>query len=143
MHHSLQGQLPYIDLVSMFHGIESRAPILSHKLYQLAFALPREYLIKNGYGKAVFRESLSGVVDKDILKEREKVGFFLGLNSFFNLKDNNLVKLIFKNKKINSILKINEVKKMLNRPVKNNQENHLIFSIINSVFFLEKYKKYL
>ena len=76
MYHSLQGQLPYIDLVSMFHGIESRAPILSHKLYKLAFSLPREHLIKNGYGKAVFR-SLVWVVEKDILKEREKIGFFL------------------------------------------------------------------
>jgi len=143
MHHSLQGQLPYMDLVSMFHGIESRAPILSHKLYELAFSLPRDFLIKNGYGKAIFRDSLNDVVDSEILSEREKKGFYLDLNSFFNLKNDSLIKFIFKNNKINSILKVNEVRKMLNKPIKNNQENHLIFSIINSVFFLEKYKEYL
>ncbi len=143
MYHSLQGQLPYIDLISMFHGIESRAPILSHKLYELAFSLPRDFLVKNGYGKAIFRDSLRNVVDDEILKEREKIGFYLNLNSFFNLKDKKLLKLIFKNKKINSILKVKEVKKMLKKPLINNQENHLIFSIINTVFFLEKYKKYI
>ena len=143
MYHSLQGQLPFIDLISMFHGIESRAPILSHKLYELAFSLPRDFLVKNGYGKAIFRDSLRNVVDDEILKEREKIGFYLNLNSFFNLKDKKLLKLIFKNKKINSILKVKEVKKMLKKPLINNQENHLIFSIINTVFFLEKYKKYI
>ena len=45
--------------------------------------------------------------------------------------------------KMNSILKVKEVKKMLKKPLINNQENHLIFSIINTVFFLEKYKKYI
>ena len=84
MHHSLQGQLPYLDLVSMFNGIESRSPILSHKLYELAFSLPRDFLVKNGYGKAIFRDSLYGVVDNEILDEREKKGFYLDLNSFFN-----------------------------------------------------------
>ena len=143
MYHSLQGQLPYMDIISMYHNIESRAPILSHKLFELAFSFPGEFLFKNGYGKSIFRDSLDGIIDKEILNEREKIGFFLDLDSFFNLKDKKLLKIIFKNKKINSLLKINEIKKMIEKPKRNNQENHLIFALINSVFFLNKFKNYL
>ena len=50
---------------------------------------------------------------------------------------------IINNKKINSLLKINNIKKMLKKPVKDNQEHHLIFAIINAIFFLDKYKKYI
>ena len=32
---------------------------------------------------------------------------------------------------------------MKKNPKKDNQEHHLIFAIINAVFFLEKYKKYI
>ena len=54
-----------------------------------------------------------------------------------------MIKFLFSNKKINSLLKINNIKKMLKKPVKDNQEHHLIFAIINAIFFLDKYKKYI
>jgi hypothetical protein len=53
-----------------------------------------------------------------------------------------MVNFLFSNKKINLLLKINNIKKMLKKPIKDNQENHLIFAIMNANLFLNKYKKY-
>lgn len=143
MIYSSQGVIPPSDTISAFHGIENRAPILSKQLYELSFSFPGDFLFKNGYSKAILRESLSGVIPSTINKNREKIGFFIGVDEFFNVNEKSMIKFLFSNKKINSLLKINEIKKMLKKPVKDNQESHLIFAIINLIFFLDKYKKYI
>jgi asparagine synthase (glutamine-hydrolysing) len=86
MFYSLQGSLPHADTISMNYGIENRSPILSHKLFELSFSLPGKFLFRNGYGKAIFRECLSGVIDTEIKNTRIKTGFFTGLEKFFNFE---------------------------------------------------------
>ncbi len=143
MFHSLQGQLPYLDLIGMTNNIETRAPILSSKLFELAFSYPNDFLVRKGFGKAIFRDSLKSIVDNQILNNHEKVGFFANLDQFFNFRDKKLEKFILSNSLINSIFKVNILKKLLKKNNKNNQEQHLIFATINCLFFLKKYKKYL
>ena len=143
MIYSVQGQILPSDTISAFHGIDNRSPILSKQLYELAFSFPGDFLFKNGYSKAILRESMSGVIPSKIIKNREKIGFFIGTDEFFNFKEKLMIKFLFSNKKINSLLKINNIKKMLKKPYKDNQEHHLIFAIINAIFFLDKYKKYI
>lgn len=140
---SVQGQLPSSDIISAFHGIDNRAPILSKQLYELAFSFPGEFLFKNGYTKAIVRDAISEALPSDIKNNREKTGFFVGIDEFFDLQKKSIIKILFKNKKINSLLKVNDVKEMLKKSNKDNQESHLIFAIINAVFFLDKYKKYI
>ena len=86
---------------------------------------------------------MKGIVDNEILNSREKVGFFLRLEHLFDLNDKNIHKLIFKNKKINNLLNIKEIKKLMIKKNKSNQECHLIFGLMNVTFLLNKYKKYL
>tara|TARA_B100001057_G_scaffold221234_1_gene221633 strand:- start:426 stop:2288 length:1863 start_codon:yes stop_codon:yes gene_type:complete len=142
MIYSNQGVLPPSDTISAFHGIENRAPMLSKQLYELAFSLPGDFLFRNGYSKAILRESMKNVIPSKINNNREKTGFFIGIDKFFNMNKKSMIKFLFSNKKINSLLKINNLKKMLKKPIKDNQENHLIFAIINANLFLDKYKKY-
>jgi asparagine synthase (glutamine-hydrolysing) len=142
-YYSVQGQLPSSDIISAFHGIDNRAPILSKQLYELAFSFPGEFLFKNGYTKAILRDAMSEALPPEIKNNKEKTGFFMGVDEFFDLQKKSMTKILFKNKKINSLLKINDIKEMLKKNNKDNQENHLIFAIINAVFFLEKYKKYI
>lgn len=141
-HFSLPGQLPFLDMVSMSNGLECRSPILSKDLFNLAFNYPGSFLVRNGYGKAIFRDSMKDIVSDEILNSREKVGFFIRLEHLFDLNDKKIQKLIFKNKIINNLLNIEEIKKLLKKEVKTNQECHLIFGLINISFLLEKYKKY-
>jgi len=139
---SLPPQIFATDSISMYHNIESRLPLLSKKLYDLSFSYPNNFLIRNAYNKAIFRDSLKNIMPKEVLKKREKVGFFKDIDEFFNFKNRALQKKILGNKFINSFLNTEEFKNMLVKKNKTNQECHLIFSVINLVFFLKKYKRY-
>ncbi len=138
---SLPPQIAATDNISMYHGVEVRCPILSNKLFELSFSYPSKFLINKGFNKAIFRDSLRGVVDNEILSKREKIGFFIRIDKFFNFKDKKFKKFLFSNKYINSIIDVKNVRSILNKKNKNNQECHLLFGIINSIFFLNKYAK--
>lgn len=140
---SLPPQIFATDSISMYHNIESRLPLLSKRLYDLSFSYPNNFLIKNAYNKAIFRDSLKTLMPGEVLKKREKVGFFKNIDEFFNLRSKNFQKILLENKFVNSFLNISKFKNMLIKTNKSNQECHLIFSVINLVLFLRKYKKYI
>ena len=50
-----------------------------------------EFLIKNGYGKFVLREAMSGILNEGVRTDRKKVGFIASINSIINL---NVVEVI-------------------------------------------------
>ena len=139
---SLPPQIFATDSISMYYNIESRLPLLSKKLYNLSFSYPNSYLIRNAYNKAIFRDSLINSVPSDVLKKREKVGFFKNIDEFFDFKKRSLQRFILGNNFVNSFLNLKKLKSMLLKKKKSNQECHLIFGIINIIFFLRKYKKY-
>ncbi len=143
VHFSLPGQLPFLDIISMTNGLECRSPILSKDLFNFAFKYPNNFLVRKGYGKAIFRDAMKNIVDDQILNSREKVGFFIRLDHLFNLNDKKIYRIIFKNKKINNLLNIEKVKNLMTKKNKTNQECHLIFGLINATILLNKYKKYL
>ena len=116
---------------------------MSKRLYDLSFSYPNNFLIKNAYNKAIFRDSLKTLMPGEVLKKREKVGFFKNIDEFFNLRSKNFQKILLENKFVNSFLDISKFKNMLIKTNKSNQECHLIFSVINLVLFLRKYKKYI
>ena len=76
----------------MYYNIESRLPLLSKKLYNLSFSYPNNFLIRNAYNKAIFRDSLKKTMPKEIINKREKVGFLKILMNFLTLKINNYKK---------------------------------------------------
>ena len=139
IHSSLPSQIIATDNISMYHGLENRSPLLSTKLFNLAFSYPGDFLINKGFNKAIFRDSLRGHVDSSILNNREKIGFFTNIDNLFDFNIKKMQKLIFHNKYINSLINIAEIKRLLLKKNKNNQECHLIFAILNCVFFLKKY----
>ena len=142
MYTSLPPQVIATDNISMYHGLEARCPLLSHKLYNLSFSLPGDFLIRGGFNKAIFRDSLNGIVDKEILSNREKIGFFTRIDQFFDFKNKSFQKIILENEFVNSIININSVKKLLLNKKKDNQECHLIFGILNTILLLKKYSSY-
>ena len=126
----------------MYHGLESRCPLLSHKLYNSSFSFPGDFLIRKGYNKAIFRDSLNNCVDNKILSNREKIGFFTRIDKFFDFRKKNIQKVILQNKFVNNLIKVNSIKKLLTKKQKDNQECHLIFGILNTILLLKKYRGY-
>ena len=86
---TLPPQLLSSDQISMFFSIENRSPFLSHKLYEFVNTIPDDYLIRDGFGKSILRDSLKNMIPDEILKFREKIGFYADLDLFFDRKSKN------------------------------------------------------
>ncbi|MBA2715095.1 MAG: asparagine synthase (glutamine-hydrolyzing) [Rubrobacteraceae bacterium] len=63
------------DRVSMAHGLESRVPLLDHRLIELAATIPADIKFKNGNMKHVLKEATRPVLPAKILDRTDKKGF--------------------------------------------------------------------
>ena len=110
---TLPPQLLSSDQISMFFSIENRSPFLSHKLYEFVNTIPDDYLIRDGFGKSILRDSLKNMIPDEILKFREKIGFYADLDLFFDRKSKIFKDMLFQNSLVNSFINIKKVEKLL------------------------------
>jgi asparagine synthase (glutamine-hydrolysing) len=76
------------DRMSMAHSLEARCPLLDHRLYEWAAALPSRWKLRGRTGKYIFKRALRGIVPEKILWRR-KHGFGVPVGRWFRheLKD--------------------------------------------------------
>src|SRR3954449_6816206 len=63
------------DRVSMAHGLESRVPLLDHRLVELAATIPADSKFRNGHMKHIFKEATRPLVPDLIAERKDKMGF--------------------------------------------------------------------
>ncbi len=73
--------LTKVDRAAMAVGLETRAPLLDHRIYEFASSLPDDYRTGHGPGKRVLREVLARHVPSS-LTERPKMGFGVPLTDW-------------------------------------------------------------
>lgn len=89
----LKGSLPALlqveDRTSMAVSVESRVPLLDHRLVEFMATVPPEIKFANGNSKHLFKNTLKNVLPKEILERKDKMGFPVPLNQWFKneLKD--------------------------------------------------------
>ncbi|WP_448524110.1 asparagine synthase (glutamine-hydrolyzing) [Pseudothermotoga sp.] len=72
---SLPALLHWEDRDSMAFSVESRVPYLDHRIVEFLLCLPESYIIRDGYTKAILRDSMRGIVPDKILDRKDKIGF--------------------------------------------------------------------
>jgi asparagine synthase (glutamine-hydrolysing) len=63
------------DRVSMAHGLESRVPLLDHRLIELAATIPADVKFRNGDMKHVLKQATKPILPAKILDRTDKKGF--------------------------------------------------------------------
>lgn len=74
--------LTKVDRMSMAHSLETRVPLLDHRLVELAARIPPELKLQGETTKYVFKQALEGRVPREILY-RPKRGFAVPLEHWF------------------------------------------------------------
>lgn len=128
-----------IDLNSMYHSIESRAPFLDRKLFEYCHSIPTQYLIQEGAAKAVLREAMRGIVPDAILNNKRKVGFNAPILELLNTQSDDVKKFILQDSPIWEILKKECVADFLDGNKLQNSDSKFLFSFLSAKIFLEQF----
>jgi asparagine synthase (glutamine-hydrolysing) len=71
-----------VDIASMAHGLECRAPFLDRQVVELAAAMPVSLKLRRGRGKRILMETFGPLLPKSLLT-RSKMGFGVPLSHWF------------------------------------------------------------
>jgi len=71
----LEKLLRFADRNSMAHSIEVRLPFLYHELVSFVMSLPSEFLLKEGWSKAILRNAVKDLLPQEIVYRKDKIGF--------------------------------------------------------------------
>jgi asparagine synthase (glutamine-hydrolysing) len=90
MQYSCPVLLRYDDKNAMAHSIESRVPLLDHRLVELAVSLPPAHKLHGARNKWVMRLALKGLIPDIVLRRRTKLGFGGTFTSWVELLEDRL-----------------------------------------------------
>jgi asparagine synthase (glutamine-hydrolysing) len=80
---SLPALLQVEDRTSMAASLESRVPLLDHRIVELVASMPPMIKYKGGQSKHIFRQVVRNILPPEIFNRTDKMGFPVPLNEWF------------------------------------------------------------
>ncbi|HEV8702644.1 MAG TPA: asparagine synthase (glutamine-hydrolyzing) [Candidatus Polarisedimenticolia bacterium] len=74
--------LTKVDRMSMAHGLETRVPLLDHRLVEFAATIPADLRLRDGVTKHILKRAMRGLLPDSII-DRPKQGFAVPLGRWF------------------------------------------------------------
>ena len=138
-HESVPVILHEDDLNAMYFSIENRSPFLDRNLFDFAYSIPTRHLIRGGYGKAVLREAVRGIVPDEVVDTHRKVGFNAPLLDLLDTSDPEVVGEILADSPIFELVERSYIEGLLKQRALPNSESKFLFNFLCAKFFLEQH----
>ncbi|UCG30858.1 MAG: asparagine synthase (glutamine-hydrolyzing) [candidate division WOR-3 bacterium] len=81
--YKLEHLLKWEDRNSMWYSLESRVPLLDHRIVEGVLALNPNEIIHAGENKSILRRAMQEIVPQEILRRQDKVGFMTPEDEWF------------------------------------------------------------
>ena len=125
------------DLNAMSYSIENRSPFLDRNLVDYAGSIPTKLLVRNGFAKAILRESVRGIAPDSVLDNPRKIGFNAPIENLIDFEDVSARSYLLSDSPIFEIVSREAVSDIFQKRGLTNSESKFLFSVINCKIFLE------
>lgn len=117
---SLPALLQVEDRTSMAAGIESRVPLLDHRIIELVATIPPVIKFQDGRSKNILKKVAKAYVPDEIINRKDKMGFPVPLNEWYQGELNGFIRdILLDQRTINrGLYNTNAVEKMLSKQSK-------------------------
>ncbi len=123
------------DINAMYFSMENRSPFLDRTLYETAYSIPTNLLIKDGFAKSILRDAMSGIVPRVVLQNPQKIGFNAPLLDALNLNHNK--EFLLDGGKIFDFVKKEKVEELVKEDRLPNSQSKFLFNFINIKLLME------
>ena len=125
------------DRNSMFYSLENRSPYLDKRLVELAYSMPNQLLVKDGYLKSLLREVGVGMAPQEVLFDKRKRGFNASIETLVDINNSETRARLLEDGPIFDFLDRKKLEKFLTTGFQENSFSKFLFSFISSRIFLE------
>ena len=127
---SIPSQLAAADYIGMHYGIENRSGLLSRELFQEVRKIKSSFYYSKAKSKAIMRECLGDLIDKDVLDSKDKVGFNIDFRDFCSGAQLNKMLKGSKNRRIiEEAIDVNALLSLLEKESVSNGVSRLAFRV--------------
>jgi asparagine synthase (glutamine-hydrolysing) len=125
------------DLNSMMYSVENRSPYLDTRLFEFAYSIPPEHLIRDGFNKYVLREAVKGILNEPVRTSRQKKGFNASIYSVvdFDRKENR--DWLLEPSEIYRYVDRDRMAALIRTRPQENSYSKFLFNFMNAKYFLE------
>ena len=125
------------DLNSMYYSVENRSPFLDRNLFETAFSVPEQHLIKNGIKKSVLRDAVRSIVSEPVLNNPKKIGFNAPIEDLIDINDSEMREFLLDDNQVYELINKKKIEGLFKKEKLSNSESKFIFNFLNLKFFFE------